>query len=723
MNRSLVTVLLCALIFSCSREQAAGPAKELAGGPTTVTIGNAPPATPTKIGVSDSRLRNADSEPGSWLSHGRTYDEQRFSLLDQINTDNVTSLGLAWYVDLDTKRGQEATPLIVDGVLYATTAWSKVYAVDAANGEVLWKYDPQVSGSQGANACCDVVNRGAALWGDSVFVGVLDGRLIALDAQTGELRWSVKTTPDEGRYTITGAPRIVNGKVVIGNGGAEFGVRGFVTAYDADTGKLVWRFYTVPGDPSLPYESPEMEMAARTWTGEWWKYGGGGTVWDSMVFDPDLNLLYLGVGNGSPWNHKIRSPKGGDNLFLTSIVAVNADTGEYVWHYQTVPAETWDFTATQHMILADIKIGGELRKVIMQAPKNGFFYILDRASGELLSAEPFVPVNWANHIDLETGRPVEAPKARYLHNETAIVYPAAPGAHNWQPMSYSPLTGLVYIPTQEMAWAYRDDTDFTFRTMGLNLGIDGLTASMPEDPVIQAEVLKTLKGYTQAWDPVTQKRIWRIALAIPWNGGILTTAGGLLFEGTGDGNFQAHSAADGTQLWTHHVQTAVLAAPVSYQIDGTQYVAVIVGSGGAFGIESGRPAKVAGLPNVSRILAYRLNGEGKLPPAPRFKPLPAPPAMTADADTVANGKRLYHVYCARCHGDAGISGNVLPDLRYMTTTVHAQWDAIVLGGMLTDRGMIGFGSVLSKPDTDAIHAYAIKRAHDTDMEIGASALP
>jgi len=717
MNRLAIATLVCLFTLSCDKGAAPPP-------PADTPSPAAPESETTKAeaGVSTDRIRNANAEPGNWMSHGRTYDEQRFSPLTQINRDNVTDLGLAWFVDLDTKRGQEATPLVVDGVLYTTTAWSKVYAVDAQTGTVKWTFDPKVSGKSGADACCDVVNRGAAIFDDKLFFGALDGRLIALDTATGEQQWSVQTTPDVGRYTITGAPRIANGKIIIGNGGAEFGVRGFVSAYDAESGALVWRFYTVPGDPAQPFESPAMEMAAKTWTGEWWKYGGGGTVWDSIVFDPDLNLLYLGVGNGSPWNHKIRSPDGGDNLFLTSIVAVNADSGEYVWHYQTVPAESWDFTATQHMILADLTIDGRERKVIMQAPKNGFFYVLDRGTGELISAEPFVPVNWASHIDLKSGRPVENPNVRYV-DEPASIYPAAPGAHNWQPMSYSPQTGLVYIPTHEMGWTYTDDTNFSFNDRGFNLGIDALAVSMPEDPAIQAEILKTLKGYTQAWDPVTQQRRWEVPLAVPWNSGILTTAGGLLFEGTGAGQFHALADDDGRQLWSTEAQTGVMAAPISYQVGDTQYVAVVVGWGGAFGIETGRPAKAAGVPNVSRILAYRLGGDATLPPPPAFKPIPEQPPHTADAETVTTGKRLYQQYCQRCHGDAAVSGNVLPDVRYMSATVHAQWDAIVLGGALSDKGMLGFADVLSKADADAIHAYAIKRAHDDDMEKGMGLAP
>ena len=352
--------------------------------------------------VDGARIVAADSEPGNWMTYGRTYSEQRFSPLDAINADNVADLGLAWYFDLDTDRGQEATPIVVDGVMYVSTAWSKVKALDAATGKLIWAYDPKVPGQTAVYACCDVVNRGVAVWKGRVYVGTLDGRLVALDAASGEPVWSVQTTDPDKPYTITGAPRVVKDKVLIGNGGAEFGVRGYVTAYDAQTGAQVWRFYTVPGDPAKGFESDAMEQAAKTWTGEWWKLGGGGTAWDSIIYDPGLNLVYIGAGNGTPWNQAIRSPDGGDNLFLSSIVAVNADTGEYVWHYQETPGETWDFTATQPLMLADLTIGGEKRHVVMHAPKNGFFYVLDAKTGEFISGDKFATVTWASGIDPET---------------------------------------------------------------------------------------------------------------------------------------------------------------------------------------------------------------------------------------------------------------------------------------------------------------------------------
>nr|MCS5620155.1 PQQ-dependent dehydrogenase, methanol/ethanol family [Myxococcota bacterium] len=396
--------------------------------------------------VDDERLIAADSEPGNWMSYGRTYSEQRFSPLGAVNDQNASELGLAWSYDLNTARGVEATPIVVDGVMYTTSSWSIVTALDARNGVHLWTYDPKVKKEKAKHTCCDVVNRGVAVWEGQVIFGALDGRLIALDAATGKVNWEVATFDPTLPYTITGAPRIIKDKVLIGNGGAEFGVRGFIAAYDVDTGERLWRFFTVPGDPSLGFENDAMKMAAMTWSGEWWKLGGGGgTVWDSMAYDPELDLLYIGVGNGTPWNQKIRSPGGGDNLFLSSIVALRPDTGEYVWHYQTTPGESWDYTATQHIILADIELEGEPRKVLMQAPKNGFFYVIDRTNGKLLSANNYIQITWATHVDKETGRPVEAEGARY-EDAQFMLYPSYLGGHNWHPMSYNPETGLVYIP-------------------------------------------------------------------------------------------------------------------------------------------------------------------------------------------------------------------------------------------------------------------------------------
>ena len=524
-----------------------------------------------------------EADPKNWLSTGRTYDEQRHSPLKQINDTNISELGLAWSWETNTKRGLESTPIVVDGVMFNSGTWSTVWAHDARTGEILWEFDPEVPRSWGRYACCDVVNRGVAAWEGKIFVGTIDGRLIALNAGDGTIAWSVKTTPTVKPYTITGAPRVVDGKVIIGNGGAEYGVRGFVTAYDAASGEQLWRFYTVPGNPDDGFESKAMEEAATTWRGgKWWELGGGGTVWDSMAYDPNLNMLYIGVGNGSPWNRYIRSPGGGDNLFLSSIVAINPDDGTKVWHYQTTPGDTWDYTAVQHMILADIELQGETRKVIMQAPKNGFFYVLDRETGEFLSAEAYVPITWATHVDSETGRPVEDPQAHYA-NEKKRVKPGPLGGHNWHPMTFHPETGLVYIPALDLRFDFAQDNAFKHSKEDWNTGIDFRESAPPADPEEMIDNLREIKGFVSAWDPKTQKEVWRVQHATAWNGGLLSTSGNLLFQGRADGYFAAYAADSGQLLWESPTHVGIMAAPVSYSIDGEQYVTVVAGWGGAYG--------------------------------------------------------------------------------------------------------------------------------------------
>ncbi len=665
--------------------------------------------------VNTARLTAADSEPGNWMSHGRTYDEQRFSPLKQITADNVSQLGLAWSYDLDTAhRGQESTPLVIDGVMYVTGAWSKVFAVDAKTGVQKWAFDPKVPGAAGPNACCDVVNRGVAAWEGKVFVGTLDGRLIAIDAETGKQVWSVATTRPGSRYTITGAPRVVDGKVLIGNGGAEMGVRGFLAAFDANTGKEVWKVYTVPGDPANGFENKAMEKAAATWKGEWWKSGGGGTVWDSLAYDPKLDIIYFGVGNGSPWIKKLRSPGGGDNLYLCSIVAVKAKTGEYVWHYQTTPGESWDYDATQHMILADLEIGGKTRSVIMQAPKNGIFYVLDRATGELLSANPFTTVNWTTGVDLKTGRPGEVAAADY--GTTGIPFVAMPGpggAHNWQPMSFSPLTKLVYFPVTDTGFPYFPGKDSKTHELAWNVGTDFNAGSLPEDPKIKAQLRAGLKGHLVAWDPVQGKEVWRAELHSPSNGGVVSTAGNLVFEGNSSGEFVAYRADTGERLWSFATQAGVLAAPISYQVDGEQYVAIEVGYGGAFGLAAGELSRETHVPsNLPRVLVFKLGAKGALPPLPATVALPFnPPADTASAATLTEGKALYHTYCSTCHGDSATWNGVLPDLRRTPLLKdRAAWEHVVLDGALTERGMVSFKAEVDSAASEKIRAYVIHRS-------------
>ncbi len=665
--------------------------------------------------VTRQRLTAADTEPDQWLSHGRNYAEDRESPLQQIDRGNVATLGLAWSFDTSTHRGLEASPLVIDGVIYTTGSWSRVYAISAANGEQIWSYDPEVPRSWGVNACCDVVNRGVAAWGDKVYVGTLDGRLVALDRTTGAPVWQTLTIDQTRPYTITGAPRAINGKIMIGNGGAEYGVRGYISAYDADTGAQVWRFYTVPGSPALPPESAAMKMAAKTWRGDvFYQVGGGGTVWDSMAYDPVLNLLYFGVGNGSPWNRHIRSPGGGDNLFLSSIVAVNADTGEYAWHYQTTPADTWDYTATQHIILADLTIDGEQRKVLMQAPKNGFFYVLDRETGKLISAEKYTKASWASHVDLATGRPVETSNADHI-TKTQMTGPAPSGGHNWQPMAFNQSQALVYIPAMESIAPYSTGKDFQYSPGGhWNLGQNDNnenSATMTSIPpaLMRAVMQRIMKGRLIAWDPVAQTERWRVEHPTMWNGGVLTTKTGLVFQGTGDGRLVAYDAANGEVLWQTETGTGIIAPPISFALEGTQYISVMAGWGGVVGLMLNLPQSASA--GTGRLLTYRLGGTATLPTNTISRTLPEPPDQLGSDATIGHGANLYNVHCMRCHGAGLQSGGLVADLRYMSPESHKQFKNIVLGGVLSSVGMVSFADQIDANDADAIHSYIISAAH------------
>jgi alcohol dehydrogenase (cytochrome c)/quinohemoprotein ethanol dehydrogenase len=665
--------------------------------------------------VDGARPVHADDEPGNWMSYGRTYNEQRFSPLKQIDDKNAAQLGLAWFYKLDTNRGQEATPLVIDGVMYFTTAWSKVVALNAETGTLLWTYDPQVKPEWAVNACCDVVNRGVAAWKGKLFLGTLDGRLVALDAATGKPLWETLTIDPKFRYTITGAPRVVKGRVIIGNGGAEMGVRGYVSAYDADTGKLAWRFYTVPGDPAKPFENPILREAAKTWTGEWWKYGGGGTVWDSIVYDADLDQLYIGVGNGGPWNSKYRSPNGGDNLFACSIVALKPENGDYVWHYQEDPNDAWDYDSDEQMILATLPIDGRPRKVLLHAPKNGFFYVIDRITGKVISAKPYTYVNWATGVDMQTGRPTESPNARYWKQNSPTIVPGPLGAHSWQPMSFSPMTGLVYIPVNDVGFLYKSDEHFKPSRFGMETGVDAVAAGMPQDPKIKSAILDTVKGKLVAWDPVQQKQAWAVQRPGPWNGGVLSTAGNLVFEGTAGGRFEAYRADTGEKVWSVDAQTGITAGPISYRVNGQQYVAVLAGWGGVFPMVTGEVSFRSGkVRNISRVLVFKLGGKASLPALPAMEqPVLNPPPSRASTQAIQHGERLFQSYCASCHGDVAVSGGLVPDLRYSGTLNNDQWFYVVLNGVLKPDGMVSFKSELSHRDAADIRSYVIFRAHQT----------
>ncbi len=527
--------------------------------------------------------------------------------------------------------------------------------------------------------------------------------------KSGNEVWRTLTVDPSKDYTITGAPRVVKGMVLIGNGGAEFGVRGYLSAYDGKTGALRWRFYTVPGDPAAGFENKAMEAAAKTWKGQWWKYGGGGTVWDSFVFDPALNLVYMGVGNGGPWNQQIRSPGGGDNLYLSSIVAVNADTGEYVWHYQETPGDNWDFTATQQIMLADIEWKGAARKVLMQAPKNGFFFILDRVTGELLSAEPYTKVNWAKGYDA-SGRPIVVSEARYREKNFEVT-PSALGGHNWQPMSYSPDTGLVYIPALRTSMPFKQpEDDWVFHPHHMNTGVDVPLAKMDSPLLMQILKDKVIRGELVAWDPRQQRRAWAYQHERTWNGGTLATASKLVFQGTADRKLMAFDAETGKPLWQYDTQLGIIAAPVTYAVNGEQYIAVPAKWGGvvplALGMEP-RPGLAKG-----RLLAFKIGGKDVLPPATDTSSARTPPpAMTlTDEASLRRGEHLFTQACAPCHGRDVVGGGTVPDLRRPVMPFDA-FKRVVLDGDLKDSGMVGFRDLLDEQDTEKVYNYVLQQAH------------
>lgn len=690
-------------------------------------------AAPRPGDIELERWRNADREPGQWLALGRTFRGDRFSPLTRINADNVASLGFAWEYEARSRRGrvehgQEATPIVVDGVLYASGPWGSVFAVDARTGAERWRYDPEVDGSYNRRACCDVVNRGLQVWGGRVYVATLDGFLVALDAGTGREVWRVDTFEDRTRsYTITGPPQVAKDVVVIGNSGGEYGVRGYITAYDLVTGAQRWRFYIVPGDPAKgPPEHPEMEVALRTWGPDTqWEAGLGGTVWGEMNYDPDLNLLYVGTGNSTPYSGWNRDPSGGDNLFLVSILAIDPDDGRLKWHYQQVPWEIWDYTATSNMILADLSIGGRVRKVIMQAPKNGFYYVLDRETGEFLSARPFVFVNWATGID-SAGRPRINPRAVYKDGP-AVIFPTQAGAHNWQPMAYSPATGLTYIPAREQGMVMLDQPGYRFRLGETNVGSIAVFTSFlhllpPEQQAAFREVVRSAKGVPSldtrevliAWDPVRQTERWRAPVGdTDWaGGGVLTTAGNLVIQGNSAGFLVAYRADTGEKLAEIEVGTGIIAAPVSYEIDGEQYVAVMAGFGGAI-VAASHPPGTAPYrhQNYGRILAFKLGGGPvPLPPPPPRGETPEPPALPGYTDALAEqGAGLFGAQCIFCHGGRGDQRrSSYPDLHRMTPATHAAFDSIVRGGKLAPMGMSSFADLLDPGQVQAIHAYLVR---------------
>jgi quinohemoprotein ethanol dehydrogenase len=631
---------------------------------------------------------NAQSADTNWYSHGGEHDEANYSRLDQINPETIGRLGLAWSLDLEGEVSLEATPLAIDGKLYFTGSSSDVYAVDALNGHLLWKYDPEVWRYRPEHLkLIWGINRGVAYSHGKVFVGTQDGRLIALNAATGAVLWSVKTVADDSLLTITGAPWTIKGKVLIGNGGADFGARGYVTAYDENTGKQRWRFYTVPGDPSKGYEADPseyaaMKMAAKTWGKQWWKIGGGGgTVWDNMTYDPELNRIYIGVGNAGLWNPRIRSPGGGDNLFVASIVALDADTGHYIWHYQANPGESWDYKNTANMITAELKIAGKVRKVLMQSPTNGFFYVIDRFTGKLISAEKTGKVTWADYIDLQSGRPVEADNIRY-QNGPVEIWPSPWGTHNWQGMSYNPDSGLVYIPYMQLGARYTDGRGQRPTSAEPSGKYSGVYLQL----LVRDSQDNT--GALLAWDPVAQRERWRIPRAALWNGGVLSTAGGLVFQGTADGQLLAHDALSGVQRWAFDAGSGIIASPISYSIAGKQYISILVGWGGATPLVSDlldRGWKFGAQPR--RLLTFALDGSAALPiTAARDYTVHAvdDPALAIDDAAARTGQLEYETRCSGCHGRLLASaGAPAPDLRESQVALHWEsFKSVVHEGLL-----------------------------------------
>ncbi|PWU00505.1 MAG: PQQ-dependent dehydrogenase, methanol/ethanol family [Terriglobia bacterium] len=658
--------------------------------------------------VDDARLRAADQEPGNWLMYGRTYDDHRFSPLNQINEQTVTKLGLAWSRELGTTRGLEATPVVEDGILYATGSWSVAYAMDAKTGELRWTYDPKVNRERAYFICCDVVNRGVALYRGKVYVGTLDGRLIALDQRTGSPVWTASVADSAQPYSITSAPRIAKGLVVIGNAGAEYGVRGYISAFDAETGKMAWRSYTVPGDPSHGFESKAMEAAAKTWTGEWWKTGGGGTPWEGIAYDPALDLLYFGTGNPTAWYRALRGR--GDSLYTASIMAVHASNGELAWYFQTTPGDNWDYDATQPLMQADLNIGGRMRKVIMQANKNGFFYVLDRETGEFISGAPFVSgVTWATGLDPKSGRAIEAPGVAEL--KPVIVSPAPDGAHNWNSIAFSPATGLVYLAAKTgTSFLHAPDAKWKYNSDGNNVGLNGMY-----DGPLNAQLVKMPPGSGEllAWDPVQQKTAWSAKYPVVEGGGVLATGGNLVFQGRADGVFAAYRATDGKQLWSFDAGTGIMAAPATYLVNGVQYVSVLAGWGGAVGVYNnpgGGPIK----PGFGRVVTFVVDGNATLKVPAYGHPVPPEPQLTmkASPQTIKEGAFLFNAHCAPCHGINAVAGPV-PDLRYASKETLEGIEDIVLGGSRASAGMPSFRKILTAPQVHAIQAYIIARAQES----------
>lgn len=664
------------------------------------------------------------SNTADWLAYGRTHSEQRFSPLEDINTDNVSKLKPAWYLDLPDKSDMVGTPLVVDGILYYHGEMNRVRAIDARNGKLVWEYDPKVSDEIKKGAMRKVFwkhSRGLSTYGDKIFIGTWDGRVIGINRKTGKEVWQTRTFDYSEPLNITGHVKAFDGKVLVGNGGTELGpTRGYVTAYDAETGKQLWRFYIVPGNPADGFEDEAQEMAAKTWTGKWWEHGGGGNAWHGITYDPELDTLYFGTGNGSPWNRKHRSPDGGDNLFLSSLVAVDADTGKYKWHVQSAPGETWDYTSTMDIVLADLKIGGKDVKAIMHAPKNGFFYVIDRTNGKVLSAEKFVDVNWSTKFDLEKQRHIVSDNAWYWDGEENI-YPSAFGAHTWHAMSYNPNLGLAFIPTNHLGNTFKDEgkgkVDTTWRMAKHKLGL-GLTGwQLTKDP-------HPTRGSLQAWDPIKNKRVWQVNQTYAWGAGTLATAGNLVFQGLPTGKLHAYDARDGKVLWEFDAGLGISAPPITYKLDGRQYVSLLIGPGGALASNFGGPGELGfeghgwkyGV-HQRRLISFALDGAvdvPKQPPPQLAKPI-FDKDFKVDEKKAADGAGVFASnVCVGCHGGGAIAGMKAPDLRESPAVLSGSEDtfkSIVRDGALLGNGMPKYPT-LTDEELDSLRHYIRKQAHD-----------
>ncbi|MCC2656126.1 MAG: alcohol dehydrogenase [Panacagrimonas sp.] len=663
--------------------------------------------------VVDGKALSDQAQGKNWLAYGRNFYEQRYSPLTQINTDSVKRLGLAWNMPLPHDRSLLGTPLVVDGVMYFSGSWSVTRAVEARTGKLLWEYDPKSIEHAGDRLRISWdSNRGLAYWKGTVVICTIDGRLIALDARTGKVRWSTQTTDPSKAVYISGHPKAFRGLVLIGNGGTEFGAsRGYVSAYHITSGKLAWRWYVVPGNPADGFEDPSQEMAAKTWTGEWWKFGGGGNVWNGITYDPEFNQILLGTGNGSPWNRKVRSPGGGDNLFLCSIVALDADTGKYKWHYQTVPGETWDYNSSMDIVLADLDIEGKKVKAALHAPKNGFFYVLDRSNGKLLKADKFAKVNWATGVDLKTGRPIEVQGARYEDGEE-VIWPGPLGAHNWHAMSYSPRTGWVYIPKQELPAKFNDTEvrmiDWRSPYFGMDTAVDmGLGGDVPTGIASSSLI---------AWDPIQQKQMWEVAQPEFWNAGTMVTAGDVVFQGGISGEFAAYHAKTGEKLWSVNVGSGISAPPITYEIDGRQYVSLLVGFGGAgVSLAGGTALSRYGWSyraQVRQLYTFALDARNPMPKVgDPVVPKPiVPPDFRVNPELAAKGEALWKNACVICHGAGAVSGGYAPDLR--ASPIFASPDAlksVVVGGLKVPNGMPRYTD-MTDADLNALQHYVRQQA-------------